>query len=248
LAYVVVGVLLLGFVGVYALVAVGNSISEQESSVAGLEQELASATARAEALQGFASLASLEQSRTETVSSLAGSRFDWERVMRELALVIPQDVTLATLSGAITGSSESSEASSGGGAIEAPNLTMAGCATDQESVAQMLSALRDIDGVTRVGLSNTASTDTKSGGDGGVASAASCPADKTYAFELTVAFDEVTVDPATGGVLPPAEDAPVPGDGSGITEASQEQQRAQDSVDSAERRSRDAVDTFVPGT
>ena len=43
----------------------------------------------------------LPRRRTETVDSLAQSRFDWERVMRELALVIPEDVWLESLTGTV---------------------------------------------------------------------------------------------------------------------------------------------------
>jgi Tfp pilus assembly protein PilN len=259
LAYVVVGVLLLAFVGIYMLVSVGNSISEREAEVAGLQQQLDSSKARADALQSFSAFASMEQGRTETVSSLAHSRFDWERVLRELALVVPEEVSLVDLSGAVAGaaSAESdADATNGGAEIDAPTLTMSGCASDHESVAQMVSALRDIDGVTRVGLSNSTAAGGASavGGEStaapsaaGAADGAGCTGAKSTTFHLTVAFDEVAVDPATGGVAPPLETAPTADDGSGVTEAAQERAEAKGSVDSAQKRSDDAVNDLVPG-
>jgi hypothetical protein len=66
-------------------------------------------------------------------------------------------------------------------------------------------------------------------------------------FDLVVAFDEVHVDPASGGVVPPAGPAPAPGDGSGVAEAEAEHQAAQDSVDSAQDEANKAVDRYVPG-
>jgi Tfp pilus assembly protein PilN len=219
LAYVLVGVLLLGFVGVYALVSTGNTISEREAQVASLEQELATSQARAEALQSFSGFASLEEARTSTVSNLARSRFDWERVMRELALVLPSDVTLIDLSGSIGGTgTEDAESDSGGAAVEiaGPSLTMTGCGADHESVAKLVAALRDIDGVTRVGLTRTQA----GGSEGGDADAASqstsgdavggCVDPKLANFELTVAFDGVQVDPSGTGIVP---QEPVPGSG-----------------------------------
>ena len=38
----------------------------------------------------------------QTVSSLAQSRFDWERVLRELSLVIPEDVWLVKVTGTVS--------------------------------------------------------------------------------------------------------------------------------------------------
>ena len=130
-AYLLVAVLLLAFGGVYAVVSTGNTISEREAQVTALERELESSTARAEALRSFSDFAALEQTRTETVSQLAASRFDWERVLRELTLVVPEGITLTSLAGAVAcGVYESSN-------IEAPNLTVEGCTTDQEIVATL---------------------------------------------------------------------------------------------------------------
>lgn len=245
LAYVLVGVLLLAFAGVYAVVSTGNSISESEAEAAALEQELASAEARAQALQSFSGFASLEQARTETVASLARSRFDWERILRELALVIPGDVSLLTLSGSITGepAGDTGAAAAGGETIAAPALFMTGCATGHESVARMLSALRDIDGVTRVGLASSSRSGGEIADDAGGAGA--CMGAKANSFDVTVAFDEVEVDPE-GGIVPAPESADA-ADGSGIAEASAGRERAQDSVESAQQESDDAVETFVPG-
>ena len=256
LAYVIVGVLLLGFIGVYMVVTTGNSISERKVEVEGLEQQLASSSARAQALQTFSNFASLEQSRTLTVSDLARSRFDWERVLRELALVIPADVSLDTLNGSVSGSASGDAAAPESGAsaegINAPTLRMSGCGDGHESVARFVAALRDIDGVTRVGLANSTeagavageSTPAPAAGD---ATGGGCAGDAAR-FEITVAFDEVQIDPASGGVLPPAEPEAAPGDGSGVAEAEQAREAGQESVDAAGQDASQAVDNYVPGT
>ncbi|MGI8460956.1 MAG: PilN domain-containing protein [Solirubrobacterales bacterium] len=255
LSYVIVAALLLAFVGVYMLVAAGNSVTEGEDQVAGLEQQLESTTARAEALQSFTGFAALEQNRTATVSSLARSRFDWERVMRELALVIPEDVSLSALSGAVSGDGAAESAPSGS-AIAAPTMTMSGCGDDHESVARFVAALRDIDGVTRVGLASSTAGSTDGTAEGAAAPAggavgAGCRDPKAAQFEATIAFDEVQIDPASAAAVPsapvPAGNVPVAGDGSGVADAQQERQGAQDSVDKAESKSREAVDRYVPG-
>jgi len=260
LAYVVVAVLLLAFVGVYALVSTGNSISEGEAEVASLEDQLASSTARAEALQSFSNFATLEQGRNDTVATLAQSRFDWERVLRELAIVIPEDVSLISLSGSITGGATGGSDSGGDTAsqgIEAPTLSMDGCASSHESVARMVAALRDIDGVTRVGLESSAMGEDGSGSSGAAtpapadpatgAAGGDCGVTKSTTFDLVVAFDEVQVDPSTGGITPPPAPAPVSGDGSDVAEPEREQASARGEIDSAEDESREAVNRYVPG-
>src|SRR5947208_16321319 len=89
LAYVVMGALVLALVGVTAVVMTTNSISDKKSQVANLEAQQANLQAEIAKVQSYADLASLEQNRVDTVTSLAESRFDWSRVLREPALVLP---------------------------------------------------------------------------------------------------------------------------------------------------------------
>ena len=116
---------------------------------------------RQERVSSFANFASLQQAREQTVESLAQSRFDWERVLRELAIVIPEDVWLINLTATVSptvqlsdaGSSSSSGSSASGmESVQGPALQIEGCAAGHESVARFLAALRDIDGVTRVSV------------------------------------------------------------------------------------------------
>jgi Tfp pilus assembly protein PilN len=251
LSYVLVGALLLAFGGVYVLVSTGNAISDREAELTGLEHQLDSTRARAEALQSFTDFASLEQSRTQTVSDLARSRFDWERVMRELALVIPADVSLTEVTGRVSpNASTSSESGGSGGSgadtteIQAPVLTMSGCGSSHDAVARFVAALRDIDGVTRVGLQSSESSETTDSGTAGAESSGSCV--EATSFELTVAFDGVAVDPATGGIAPPVPPEPS-GDEAGIADEEREQAASRESAGSAVEEANQAVETFVPG-
>ncbi len=248
LAYVIVAVLVLVFVGVYAVVSTQNTISERETELASLEQQLESAQARADALQGFTSFSSLEQARTDTVSTLARSRFDWERVLRELAIVIPAEVSVRELTGAVSEAAESANSgATSSEPINAPTMRMKACAENHDVVARLLASLRDIDGVTRVGLASArkvtalSDTATSAGSSGG-----ECPVARPVSLELTMAFDEVIVDAVTGAVAPTAPEV-VDDEGSGVAAAQDERQAAQDSVDSAKDRSSEAVDRFVPG-
>jgi Tfp pilus assembly protein PilN len=251
-AYLIVGALTAVLAGVALLVSTTNTISEREAEISRLEVEKASAQARAESMSAFAEFAAMEQARTETVSSLARSRFDWERVLRELALVIPGDVWLIDLTGTVSpdvsveagSSSGASSTESSRGQIAGPALELVGCAAGHESVARFVAALRDIDGVTRVGLTTSerpddagAETGTGGGGD-------DCRVrDFISKFEITVAFDEVPVEaaPESGLTAPP-----VPTDEGGVADAQAQAAEAEAAVDAASAESEQAT-SYVPG-
>ena len=110
--YVLLAALVLLLVGVAAVVLTNNELGERKSEAAKLEGEDAVAAARAQRLSVYTNFRSLSEARVQTVSELADSRFDWERVMRELSLILPNDVWLVGLTA--TASSDSGVAGGGG--------------------------------------------------------------------------------------------------------------------------------------
>jgi Tfp pilus assembly protein PilN len=221
LVYIVVGLLVAALAGVTALVLTNNEISERKAEAAQLRREDAAEKARAERLAAYTSFRDLHDQRVATVTSLADSRFDWERVMRELSLVLPGDVWLthldATVAPGVTLDGSSSGGSSASGlraAAAGPALEMVGCATGQAAVAGFVTALKDIDGVTRVGVQSSALGETGSGagvsaessGGGSGARETDCRTRGFIAqFTLVTAFDAAPVPPVAGG-----EEAPAP--------------------------------------
>ena len=165
LSYAIVGILAAALIGVVAIVLTGNKISESEAELSSLEARQAQAEQVAQDLAPYGKFASLSQSRSETVSSLARSRFDWQRVLHELALVIPQGVWLESMTGTVTPGvslgSDSGSATQGSAdaSITGPSLLIEGCADGQKSVARFLAAMKDIDGVTRVGMQHSSLAD-----------------------------------------------------------------------------------------
>ena len=97
LPYIAVGALVAVLLGVTALVLAGNQISDSKADITRLEAENSVAEARAEKLAAFTQFRTMREQRVATVTSLADSRFDWQRVMRELALVLPADTWLNEL-------------------------------------------------------------------------------------------------------------------------------------------------------
>jgi Tfp pilus assembly protein PilN len=213
--YLLAGALVAALVGVTALVLTDNQIADSKVEVAKLEREDVAATARAERLAPYTQFRTLHEERVATVASLADSRFDWERVMRELSLILPDDTWLVSLDA--TASPEASSGGSGGGggsgsdlraSVPGPALEIAGCASSQDAVAGFVTALKDIDGVTRVGVESSGLPE-EAGGSGGDVGGEECRTrDFIAKFEIVAAFDAAPVTPSTTAaapVAPPAE-------------------------------------------
>lgn len=203
-SYGVVAVLAIAVVALTAIVLTGNTVSEREQELAQLEARKAEVTAQAQALSPYVEFAALRQQRQLTIQSLAESRFDWERVLRELSLILPADVWLIRVSGSaspdalVEGLEDTLRAGAAG-----PALSLIGCGASQDAVARFAAALEDIDGVTRVGIAKAqrpTGAATPSEDD--------CRTkDFISRFEITAAFDEV---PVPAAVVPADPAAPAP--------------------------------------
>jgi Tfp pilus assembly protein PilN len=216
LAYVVVGALVAALLGVTALVVADNQVGEKEDEIAQIEGEVATAEAKAQSLAAYTQFHAVREQRVATISSLADSRFDWERVMRELALVLPGNVWLTNL----TASASPGTAPTGGSAVSlragipGPALSLIGCTTSQDAVAGFVQALKDIDGVTRVGVQ--ASARGEAGGSvSDSAGSANCKTrDFITQFEMAVAFDaappSAVASEAAGAVVAPTAETTEP--------------------------------------
>jgi Tfp pilus assembly protein PilN len=217
-AYIIVAALVLVLFGVTALVVTNNQISDHEAEIARTKDETAAAEAKAASLAAYTQFHGVREQRVATVTSLADSRFDWERVMRELSLVLPGDVWLTSLT-----ASASPATSPGGGAavalrasVPGPALSLVGCARDQDAVASFVRVLKDIDGVTRVGFQGSSV-----GGGTATSDSAGSSSCQTRAFiarfEMVVAFDAAPVA-TEAGTTPIEPVAPEPSESTESTE------------------------------
>lgn len=199
LLYIVLGALALILIGVTMLVLTENQVADSKAEVVTLKHEDAAAEAKAQKLSAYVQFRTLAEQRIATVESLADSRFDWERVMRELSLVLPSNVWLTGLSA--SASAESSAGGEGGGeasglrdTVPGPALELNGCATGQEAVAEFVTALKDIDGVTRVGVSSSELANKSGEAGSGEGGGEDCRTRNFIAqFQLVVAFDAAPV-------------------------------------------------------
>jgi len=212
LAYIVLGALLAALAGVTLLVVTDNQISSRTAEVAELREETASTEAQAARLAPYTQFHAVSSQRTVTVSNLANSRFDWEKVMRQLALVLPHDVWLTNLTGSVR-----PDVSVGGGesvsmrsSVAGPALSLVGCAAGQEAVAGFVSVLKDIDGVTRVGVQSSKLPGDSGGESGSESASGGCQTRNFIAqFQLVVAFDAAPVPASPTGATEVAV-APAP--------------------------------------
>jgi Tfp pilus assembly protein PilN len=256
LVYVLVAGMALLLLGFVAVALTSTQIKDRESQRASLQQELDQQTARANSLAAFASFRAIQVQRSATVSSLAQSRFDWQRVLQELSLVLPSDVHLTTLTGTV-----SPDVTIDGGAdvtlrsdIEGPALEIAGCAPGQDAVASFVSALEDIDGVTRVGLDSSQIDSAGSAGSAASSSASGgdtqCNAGpRTANFKIVVAFDQVAAPPTatTAPSVPSSVASGSGGDSSQVADGQSEEAVARASTRVQTSKAQKAKSTLLPG-
>jgi Tfp pilus assembly protein PilN len=144
-----------GYVSFYVLT--NNKISQRKAQLATLQQQMTREQAAVARLDSYQKFEKLAQAREQTVRQIASSRFDWYGALEDLSKVVPANTTLQSLSATVSSTSSSTGASTGTssgirGAINAPAFDLSGCTGSQDEVAQLMSRLRLINGVTRVTL------------------------------------------------------------------------------------------------
>ena len=219
-AFVVLGVLAACVAGTAGVVLADNTIKQRSVDLQEVAQQQQVLQRQAVALKPYADYDAMAKTRIQTVKDLAGSRFDWEQSLRDLSRAIPADVTLTSLSGDI------SNGAGGSGntlrsAISAPAISLQGCTSSQTSVARLMARLHDIDGVTRVSLSNSAAEkidepDSTNGSANEIRNATPCGAGSRPKFDLVMFFEKdaaavaTTPTTATGSVGATPTPTPVP--------------------------------------
>jgi Tfp pilus assembly protein PilN len=217
-AYMVIGALAILLVAVVGYVLTANGIASKKDEAAKLSRQADAAEARAKTLTAFAGFEQVKQTREQSVRQLAAGRFDWERMLRELARLLPPGTYVTSLeadaangnasgSGSTGGSTSSASSSSAGGGAGAtgPTLAISGCTRSQPEVATVLVRLRRLNRTTDVTLSrsskNEASTAGGAGATGGAAPAGGAGAQggsgagcgKGVSFDATVQFNPTPV-------------------------------------------------------
>jgi Tfp pilus assembly protein PilN len=218
-SYVLLGVLATVVLATLMYVLTLNTINSSKSKIAQAKAEAQRFDAQAQALGPFGNFAQIKTQRVAAVRQLAQGRFDWERMVRELAGVLPDGVWLQKSSAADSpadaqdGSGSSTPPASGGqgAAAGGPVLTLTGCARDQSTVAVTLVRLRQLQGAEDVKLDHSTQPDEQGGSasagsgsssGGGGESCGGKAKDLNYAFQIDVTFAPQAPAPSKPGSVP----------------------------------------------
>lgn len=209
-SYLVLGVLGALLIAVLAVVLTQNQINSRTDEIARAKQEQQQAEQKAARLGPFGQFATIKQTRLASVTDLADARFDWERLMRELARVLPEGTWVTEASTSTDGvGGEGAAAPIDVAAPAGPSLKLIGCAPSQTAVAKVMVRLRSLHRAQDVELSESAKPEEAVQADPNVTAteptgaASGCGND--YQFDTTVSFSaaaEVDTEPKPDGGVP----------------------------------------------
>lgn len=201
-AYAVLGVLGALVIATSTYVVTANQINSRTSDIAQARAEIQAAEARAGQLGPFEQFAQVKETRLASVRELAQARFDWERFMRELALVLPDGSSVTDVTASVAGAAGEAEVASPApvtptDAGASPSATLTGCATSQREVAVMLVRLRQLHRAADVQLASSARQEDGSSGAPSTSGSSTGSGDcgpGGYAFDATVSFGPEPAD------------------------------------------------------
>jgi Tfp pilus assembly protein PilN len=187
-AQAVVGVLavLLAMAVVYVLTS--NSVTEKETQAEEARIEAEQLEAKAANKENFTDFAEIARTRAASVAAVASTRFDWERLMRELSRVMPPGSWLTSASAAVSGDpgvaanptdAAATTAAPGAGS---PSADLTGCTPKHSDVARMMVRLRQLHRVVDVELTQSSRAET----DAASTTIDSCG--RNTSFDLTLIF------------------------------------------------------------
>jgi Tfp pilus assembly protein PilN len=186
-APIALGVLAALLAMVVGYVLTSNSVTDRKDKAEAASAEATRIEAQAGQQSSYTGFAQIAQTRMQSVASVAATRFDWERFMRELAHIMPEGSWLQTADASVTGDPAAAAAgvtsttTPGATANSQPSANLIGCTPGQDDVAGMMVRLEQLYRVEDVQLNDSTigSKDTEAG-------VASCGA--LYTFNLTVKF------------------------------------------------------------
>src|SRR6476661_8239613 len=138
IGYAALGALAVLFLMVLLYVLTNNGINDARDKTAKAQAEQQQAQARAGQLQAFGDFASLKVSREDAVKRVASVRFDYERLMREIALVLPHNTYLTAFTAGVGGAAAAAATpttTTGTASASGPAVTISACAPSHPGVA-----------------------------------------------------------------------------------------------------------------
>lgn len=189
-AYAVIGVLAVLLVMALVYVLSSNQVTERENQAANARAEADRLEAQAARQNNFTDFAQIARTRLTSITGVAQTRFDWERLMRELSRILPKGSWLQSADASILGDPTGTTAPASTStptttaAPASPSANLVGCTPDQSDVAGMMVRLDQVHRVSEVTLNESAQEQVA----GTPASVDNCGS--LYKFDLTVTFDQ----------------------------------------------------------
>ncbi len=151
-----VGFVLVSVLLAASMISASGSVSDRQATLAGLRSSLA-AVPRPDATDSAAD-AELTSEKSQRIGALAGAlggRVAWDRILRQISLVLPDDVWLTSLSA--TSPAAAAAASQGSpAAASLSSFVLSGATYSQPSVARLLSRLAVVPDLAGVALESSA--------------------------------------------------------------------------------------------
>ncbi len=167
-SYAVIGAL---FASVLAMLVYGivlGGVRSDETELASLKDETRQAQARADALSPYGEFANMKDQREHSILAVADTRFNYERLTREVARILPSGVWIGHVEVAPAPAEEeiveAGADSVQGSQASPPAMTVSGCAPSQDVVADTLDRLRALTGATNVELGSSRHATTSADG------------------------------------------------------------------------------------
>jgi Tfp pilus assembly protein PilN len=145
----VVSALVVGFV------SASGTADEREQELTALEQELTQTRRAAKPKPAQANLTAEREQRFTALSDAMTKRLAWDRLLREVSLVLPNDVWLSTLAAAGASTTDAPTPTPPTGA---QTITFNGFTYSQESVARLLKRLALVPDLSNVKLQKSSVT------------------------------------------------------------------------------------------
>ena len=238
--YIALGALGVAVVCMLAVVMTSNQINSKTDKLAKIESESQSERQVADALRPYGQFADVQRARMVQVDSLAESRYNWERPLRQLSKAVPRNVWLLNVAASVAPGIEVDSGGAGGdiGSLrekaQAPAFSISGCTYSQHAVARMMTRMKNLDDVTEVDLAKSARKDssdtgggtavTENNGQAAQEETQDCTGSGRVAkFDLLVVFGGAqSASAATGGAasVPPGSAAPIAGANAAVAQGS----------------------------
>jgi Tfp pilus assembly protein PilN len=215
-SFVLLGVLAAVVIALLVYVLSVNSINDSKTKIADAQSEAARASAQADALGAYGNFAKVKQERVARVKQLAQGRVDWERLLREIAHVLPNGVWVtkadasdtpddASAAGGNGSAPATSRASATAAPTPAPHINLQGCAPNQPAVAATIVRLRHLQGASDVELDHSTRPESKGSSSAGGSSSTDCGTSHgsvNYEFQVKVTLESPKPAPYVSGKVP----------------------------------------------